>query len=74
MGKLIGIGVAAILFLIFVIQNTEKVKFSFLFWDFTWPAWGMLVLLFALGLLTGMLTTTLLRRRRRKARRDERRA
>jgi uncharacterized integral membrane protein len=73
MGKLIGLGIVAVLFLIFILQNTQEVEFEFLFFDFTWPAWLMLVVLFVLGMLTGFITSALLRRRRRKARRDERR-
>ena len=73
MGTLIGLGIVGILFLIFIFQNTEKVKFQFLFFDFTWPAWLMLLVLFVLGMLAGFITSALLRRRRRKARRDERR-
>jgi uncharacterized integral membrane protein len=31
--------VGAAVLLIFVFQNTEDVKFDFLFFDFTWPMW-----------------------------------
>ncbi len=69
LGKLIGVGVIVVLFLIFIFQNTTDVQFNFLFWDFTWPVWGMLLLLFVLGVLGGLITGALLRRRRREARR-----
>jgi uncharacterized integral membrane protein len=70
MGKLIGLAVAVILFLVFIFQNGQSVEFNFLFFDFTWPAWSMLLLLFVLGLLCGLITSTVLRRRRRAVRRD----
>ena len=69
MGTLIALVVVVVLFLIFILQNGVQVKFTFLFWDFTWPAWGMLVLLFVLGLLCGLITGAVLRRRRRRERR-----
>jgi hypothetical protein len=33
--SLTGLGVL----LIFIIQNTDRVRFQFLFWTFTWPLW-----------------------------------
>lgn len=69
MGKLIGLAVAVIVFLVFIVQNRTDVKFTFLFFHFTWPAWGMLVLLFVIGVLTGLITSAVLRRRRRERRR-----
>ena len=41
---LIGAGVLVI----FMLQNTEDVPVEFLFWDFSWPTW-LLVLVSALG-------------------------
>ena len=39
----------------FVAQNTTRVAFEFLFFDFRWPLWVMLVVFFALGTLTGLI-------------------
>ena len=33
--SLTGVGVL----LIFIIQNTDRVRFQFLVWTFTWPLW-----------------------------------
>jgi uncharacterized integral membrane protein len=74
MGRLIALGVAAALFIIFIVQNRQDVRFTFLFWHFTWPAWGMLALLFALGLFVGLMVGVVRRHRRRHDRRAERRS
>ena len=63
--KLVVLGVVLLVVLIFVLQNTEKVQFSFLFWDFDLALWVMFVITLVGGVLLGMLGSTLLRRRRR---------
>ena len=73
MGKLIALAVAGVLVLILIFQNTAEVKYKFLFFDFTWPAWAMLAVMLIVGFLLGMLTIAVLRRRRRRDRRDQRR-
>jgi len=65
-GKLIVAAVVAIIILIFVIQNTQDWKFKFLFWDFTWPAWLMLVITLIIGFAIGFLVSALLRRRKKR--------
>jgi uncharacterized integral membrane protein len=62
-------GVLAILLLLYIFQNTVKVPFNFLFFDFVWPLWLIILVSLVIGLLIGMLASTLLARRRRKARR-----
>jgi uncharacterized integral membrane protein len=57
---LIVIGVA-----IFVAQNTEDVTFEFLWFNFTWPLWLVLVIVFVLGALAGQGAMWWRRRRRR---------
>lgn len=69
MGKFIILGVIAVLLLVFVFQNTAKVSFSFLFFDFTWPMWLMLLITLLIGFVVGFLTSAMLRRRRRRERR-----
>jgi uncharacterized integral membrane protein len=39
----------------FIAQNTTRVAFEFLLFDFRWPLWVMLVVFFALGALTGLI-------------------
>jgi uncharacterized integral membrane protein len=63
--KVVVLGVVLLVVLIFVLQNTEKVQFSFLFWDFDLALWVMFVITLVGGVLLGMLGSTLLRRRRR---------
>jgi uncharacterized integral membrane protein len=58
---LIVVGVA-----IFVAQNTEDVEFEFLWFNFVWPLWLVLVIVFVLGGLTGQGLLWLRRRRNRR--------
>ncbi len=37
--------------LLFIVQNTESVRFEFLWFDFRWPLWAMLLVFMALGAL-----------------------
>ena len=74
MGRLIALGVAGVLLIIAIVQNRQDVRFTFLFWHFTWPVYGMLLLLFALGLFAGLMVGVVRRHRRRHDRRAERRS
>jgi uncharacterized integral membrane protein len=68
--KLAVAGVIGLILLVFILQNTESVEWSFLFWGFTLNKWVMLVGALLVGFLAGMLVSTLLwRRRRAEARR-----
>jgi uncharacterized integral membrane protein len=71
-GLYVKLGIAAvlvILLLLYIFQNTVKVPFNFLFFDFVWPLWLIILVSLVIGFLVGMLVNTLLARRRRKARR-----
>jgi uncharacterized integral membrane protein len=59
--------------LIFVLQNTEDVRFDFLFWHFTWPLWLYTIVTAAFGALVWFGLGVLRRHRRRVARREGRR-
>ena len=61
-----GLGVLAL----FMGQNTEDVRVSFLVWDFTWPIWLLTLGAALLGALVWFGVGVLRRHRRRKARRD----
>lgn len=50
---------------IFVAQNTEDITFEFLWFNFTWPLWLVLVIVFVLGALVGQAAMWWRRRRRR---------
>jgi uncharacterized integral membrane protein len=58
------------LLVVFMIQNTNDVTVSFLFWDFTWPVWLVTLVAAAVGALIWFGLGVLRRHRRRKARRD----
>lgn len=59
--------------LIFVFQNTDDVRFHFLFLDFTWPLWLYTIVVALFGALVWFGLGVIRRHRRRKARRAERR-
>jgi uncharacterized integral membrane protein len=63
----------ATLLVIFMVQNTEDVTLEFLFWDFTWPLWLIVLLSATLGALIWLGLGVIRRHRRRAERRDERR-
>jgi uncharacterized integral membrane protein len=64
-----GLGVLVI----FMLQNTQDVKIEFLFWDFTWPLWLIVLASATLGALVWLGVGIVRRHRRRKERRAERR-
>jgi uncharacterized integral membrane protein len=57
---------------VFIVQNTNDVKLSFLFWDFTWPLWLLVIVSAVLGALVWFGLGVLRRHNRRKERRDDR--
>ena len=67
-----GIGIAALV--IFMVQNTDDVKVSFLAWDFTWSLWLVVLVSAVLGAVVWIGAGILRRHRRRKERRQARRA
>jgi uncharacterized integral membrane protein len=60
------------LLLIFMIQNTERVRLDFLFWKFAWPLWLLTITSALLGALVWLGLGVMRRHRRRKARRQAR--
>jgi uncharacterized integral membrane protein len=67
--SLTGVGVL----LVFILQNTEDVKFQFLFLDFTWPMWLYTLVVAVFGAFVWFGLGMMRRHRRRKARREGRR-
>lgn len=61
-------GLAALL--IFIVQNTEDVKFDFLIVTFTWPLWLYTILVAIIGALVWFGLGVARRHRRRKERRS----
>jgi uncharacterized integral membrane protein len=58
--------------LVFMLQNREDVTLTFLFWDFTWPLWLLILVTAVLGSLVWIGLGIIRRHRRRAARRDAR--
>ena len=61
------------LLLIFMIQNTQRVRLDFLFWTFTWPLWLLTIVSALLGAVVWLGLGVMRRHRRRKERRQARR-
>jgi uncharacterized integral membrane protein len=61
------------LLVIFMIQNTQRVRLDFLFWTFAWPLWLLTMVSALLGALVWLGLGVMRRRRRRKERRQARR-
>jgi uncharacterized integral membrane protein len=71
-GTIAALGGIAVL-VIFVVQNTEDVRFHFLFLDFTWPLWLYTIVTALFGALVWFGLGVMRRHRRRKERREDRR-
>jgi len=67
--SLTGVGVL----LIFIVQNTDDVRFDFLFLSFTWPLWLYTIVTALFGALVWFGLGVMRRHRRREARRENRR-
>lgn len=66
-----GSGIAALV--IFMLQNWQSTQVNFLWFDFTWPLWLVILFSAAFGALIWFGLGVLRRHRRRKARREARR-
>jgi uncharacterized integral membrane protein len=64
--RMIVAAVAAIIGLIVVLQNTDRVNVTFLFFDGTMHLWTFALLMILLGVGLGQLAGVLIRRRRRR--------
>jgi uncharacterized integral membrane protein len=67
--SLTGLGVL----LVFIVQNTDDVRFDFLFFSFTWPLWLYTIVVALFGALVWIGLGVMRRHRRRVARREARR-
>jgi uncharacterized integral membrane protein len=61
------------LLVIFMLQNTQRVRLDFLFWTFTWPLWLLTMASALLGACEWLGLGVMRRHRRRKERRQARR-
>ena len=57
---------------IFIVQNTEDVRFHFLMLDFTWPLWLYTIVVALVGALVWFGLGVIRRHNRRKERRADR--
>jgi uncharacterized integral membrane protein len=64
--------VGAAVLLVFVVQNTEDVRFDFLWINFTWPLWLYTIVVALVGALVWFGLGVMRRHRRRKERREDR--
>jgi uncharacterized integral membrane protein len=67
--SLVGVG----LLIVFIVQNTERIRLHFLVWDFSWPLWLYTIVTAVVGALIWFGLGVMRRHRRRKERRAERR-
>jgi uncharacterized integral membrane protein len=65
--------VGLVLLVVFMIQNTERITLTFLFWSFTWPLWLLTLVSALVGALVWFGVGVMRRRRRRVERREDRR-
>ena len=61
-----------VVLLIFIVQNTEDIRFRFLFFSFTWPLWLYTIVVALFGALVWFGLGVMRRHRRRKERRQNR--
>jgi uncharacterized integral membrane protein len=55
-----------------MVQNTEQITLSFLFWSFTWALWLLTLVSTLVGAMVWSGICVMRRHRRRTARRDDR--
>jgi uncharacterized integral membrane protein len=67
--SIVGVGALAV----FMGQNTDDVTVSFLWWDFTWPVWLLVLVSALVGALVWFGLGVVRRHRRRVNRRADRR-
>ena len=64
-GQLVVAGILVVAVLIFVLQNTEKAKITWLFWDGQAAIWVVIVVSAVAGAILERLIAYLIRRKRR---------
>ena len=68
-GAIASLGGLAVL-IVFIVQNTEDVRFDFLFLHFTWPLWLYTIVVALVGALVWFGLGVMRRHSRRKERRE----
>lgn len=67
---LIVVGIAALVFLAFILSNTASASIQFVAWQIDMPEWLLFTILFILGVIVGWVGSSLRRRSKLKAARD----
>jgi uncharacterized integral membrane protein len=65
-GRLIIVGVIAVVLLVFILQNGADTQLNFLWFEFSWPAWLVVVLTLVLGVIAGLLIGAYARRPKKR--------
>jgi uncharacterized integral membrane protein len=71
-GGAIATAIGGVVLVVFVVQNTEDVRFDFLWVNFTWPLWLYTIVVALIGALVWFGLGVMRRHRRRKERRADR--
>jgi uncharacterized integral membrane protein len=69
--KLIVAAIVVVVILLFVLQNGERARISFLFFDGQYPLWMLLVVVAVLGFIAGWLVSAARRRRLERRAKDD---
>lgn len=65
-GGAIASGIGGVVLVLFVVQNTEDVRFDFLWINFTWPLWLYTIVVAVFGALVWFGLGVMRRQRRRR--------
>jgi len=60
------LAVVVVISLVFILQNGADTRLTFLWLDFTWPAWLVVLLTLVLGVIAGLLIGAYARRPKRR--------
>ncbi len=65
-GRLVVVAVIAVLVVVFILQNGADTQLNYLWFDFTWPAWLVILLTLVVGVIAGLLVGAYARRPRKR--------
>jgi uncharacterized integral membrane protein len=65
-GRLVIVAVIAVIAVVFILQNGADTELSFLWFEFTWPAWLVIILTLVIGVLAGLLIGAYARRPKKR--------
>ena len=65
-GRLIVVAVIAVIAIVFILQNGAATEMSFLWFEFTWPAWLVIILTLVIGVIAGLLIGAYARRPKKR--------